>query len=72
MALGRVPAALRLDLCPAPEPLSGLRVVQDRVGRVDRVLGVGVPALGGRPVLLYPGAGAGVTIHCLCSPRPHQ
>jgi amidohydrolase len=57
---GRVPAALRLDLRPADEALAGLRVVQDPVGRVDRVLGVAVPALRSRPVLRYPGAGRDV------------
>src|SRR5580704_570363 len=65
VAFSRVPAALRLDRRPAPEPLPGLRIVQDRVGSVDRVLGVGVPALGGLPVLLYSGTGSAVTIRCL-------
>src|SRR6202021_1100936 len=64
-AFGRVPAASRLDLGPAPEALSGLRVVQDRVRGVDRVLSVGVSAVGGRPVLLYPGPGLRVTVHGL-------
>src|ERR1700761_7394662 len=63
-ALGRVPAPLSPDLRPAAESLAGLRVVQDRVGRVDCVLGVGVSGFGGLPVLLDPGPGAGV-IHVL-------
>ena len=42
VAVGRVPAALRLDLRPAPETFSGLRVVQDRVCSIDSVLGVDV------------------------------
>ena len=57
MAFGRVPAALCLDLGPAPEALPGLRVVQDRVGSVDSVLRVPVAVLGCRPVLLYPDPG---------------
>jgi len=65
VAFGRVPAALRLDLRPAPVALPGLRVVQDRVGGVDRVLGVGVSVLGGLPVLLDPRPGPGVAIRCL-------
>jgi hypothetical protein len=65
VALGRVPAALRLDLRPAPEALAGLRIVQYRVGRVDRVLRVAVSAFRRRPVLLYPGASPDVTIHVL-------
>src|SRR6202522_1328261 len=38
VAFGRVPAALLLDRRPAAEALPGLRVVQDRVVGVDRVL----------------------------------
>jgi amidohydrolase len=69
--LGRMPAALRLDLRPAPEALAGLRVVQDPVGRVDRVLGVAVPALRSRPVLRYPGAGRDV-IHSPVHLQPRR
>jgi hypothetical protein len=57
-----VPTALRLDLCPASEALTGLRIVEDRVGRVDRVLSVDVSALGRLPVLLYPGPNVSVPI----------
>ena len=64
MALGRMPAALRLDLRPASEALPGLGIVQDRGFSVDSVLGVGVPVLGGLPMLLQPGPDPGVTIHC--------
>src|SRR5712675_2364627 len=63
VAFGRVPAALRLNPRPAPEALPGLRVVQDRVRGVDRVLSVDVPALRRLPVLLDPGPGPAVTIH---------
>jgi DNA-binding transcriptional LysR family regulator len=65
VTLGRVPAALRLDLRPAPVALPGLRVVQDPVLSVDRVLGVAVSVLGRLPVLLDPGPGPGVAIRCL-------
>jgi hypothetical protein len=65
VAFGRVPAALRLDLRAAAEALTGLRIVQDRIVGVDRVLGVDVTALGGGPVLLKPGPGAGIAIRCL-------
>jgi hypothetical protein len=63
VAFGRMPAALRLNPRPASEALAGLRVVQDRVRSVDRVLGVVVPALGGIPVLLDPGPDIAVTIN---------
>ena len=70
VAFGRVPAALRLDPRPASEALAGLRIVQDRVGSVDRVLGVDVPAFGGLPVLLDPGSDVGFTISCAAQPVP--
>src|SRR6202042_2922286 len=69
VAFGRVPAALRLDLVPASEALTGLRVVQDRVFGVDRVLEIDVPALRGLPVLSDPSPDIGVTIDCAAHPR---
>jgi hypothetical protein len=62
VALGGVPAALRLDLRPASEALAGLRVVEDRVFGVDRVFRVRVSAFGGLPVLLDPIADIDITI----------
>src|SRR3954470_12415269 len=55
VAFGRVPAALRFDRSPASEALAGLRVVQNPVGSVDRMLSVDLPAFGGLPVPLDPG-----------------
>ncbi len=57
MPAGRVPAALRRDRDPAPEPFPRLGIVEDRVLGVDGVLGFGVPAFGGLPVLLDRGPG---------------
>src|SRR5438270_519786 len=54
VAFGGMPAALRLDPWPTSEALAGLRVVEDRVRSVDRVLSFDVPAFGGLPVLLEP------------------
>src|SRR6185437_3984678 len=65
VAFSRVPAALRLDLGPAPEALPRLGIVQDRIVGVDRVLGLDVPALGSPPVLLQESPGPGVTIRCV-------
>jgi len=38
--LRRVAAALRLDLCAATEALAGLRIIQNRIVGVDRMLSV--------------------------------
>jgi hypothetical protein len=64
VALGRVRAPLRLDLRPAAEALPRLRVVEDRVLGIDRVLGVSVPALRRLLVSLDPNPDFGVTISC--------
>ena len=42
--VGRVAAALRRDRRAAPESFTRLRVVEDRVGSVDGVLGFDVSA----------------------------
>src|ERR1700760_2329591 len=57
--------ALRRDGRAAAEPFPGLRVIQDRVYRVDGVLRRAVPLLGGPPVLHDPRPGLGVTVHRL-------
>src|SRR5450755_2853820 len=67
---GKVPArrmatALRRNSRAAAEPFPGLRVIQDRVRRVDGVLGRAVPLLGGPPMFHDLGPGLGVTIHRL-------
>jgi hypothetical protein len=72
VAFGRMPAALRLDPRPASEALAGLRVVQDRVFSVDRVLGVDVPAFGGLPMLLDPSPNIGVTIDRAMLPASYE
>jgi hypothetical protein len=59
----RMAAALRLDLCAAAESLAGLRIVQDRAGGVDLMLGVCVPALGCSPMVLDPCPSLSVTVH---------
>src|SRR4051794_28103118 len=51
MPICRMTAALCPDGVAPAKALSGLRVVQDRVDRVDGVLPVAVPAFGGLPVL---------------------
>lgn len=38
-------------ICDRALTFAGLRLVQDRVGGVDRVLGIAVPAFGRLPVL---------------------
>src|SRR5215470_11494554 len=47
------------------EPFPGLRVIQDRVRRVDGVLGRAVPLLGGPPTLHDVGPGLSVAVHRL-------
>jgi hypothetical protein len=46
VAFGGMAAALRLDLGPVAEALAGLRIVEDRIGGVDRVLGIDVQSSG--------------------------
>ena len=70
MTFGRVPASLRLDSRPAAETLAGLRVVQDRVRGVDRVLSVDVPVFGGLPVLLEPSPDVGIASVALFTRTP--
>ena len=70
VAFGRVAAALCLDLCPAAEALAGLRIVEDPILGVDRVLGLDVSALGGIPVLLDPSPNVGVAVNCGVSRLP--
>src|ERR1700716_2020161 len=57
-------AALRRDGGAAVEPFSRLRVVKDRVRRVDGVLRRAVPQLGGLPMPHDPCPDLGVTVHC--------
>src|SRR5262249_39406032 len=71
VALRRMAAALRLDPRAAPEALARLRVVEDRVVRVDRVLRLDVTALRGLPVLPHASPDVVVIHHALqSSPRP--
>jgi hypothetical protein len=62
VALGRVAAPLGLDPRPAAEALARLRVVEDRVFGVDRLLRLDVPAFGGVPVLLGASPDLGSTV----------
>ena len=71
MAFGWVPAALGLDAGPAPEPLPGLRVVQDGVLRVDGVLRADIPALG-RLQCSSIRARVRSSRSMPCSPNPHR
>jgi hypothetical protein len=68
MPFCRVTAALGLDVGAAAETLTRLRVVQDRVGRVDGVLGRAVAALGGVPVFCHPGPGPDVAVRGYARP----
>src|SRR5260370_27101645 len=68
MPFCRVTAALCLDIAAAAETLTRLRVVQDRVGCVDGVLGFDVAPLGGVPVFCQPGPGPDVTVHGYAPP----
>jgi len=68
MPICRVIAALCLDIGPTAETLTRLRVVQDRVVRVDGVLGFDVAPLGGVPVFCHPVPGPDVTIHGYAPP----
>ena len=68
MPLCRVTAALCLDIGPTAETLTRLRVVQDRVGRVDGVLGFDIAPLGGVPVFCHPVPGPDVTVHGYAPP----
>lgn len=74
VAFGRVSATLRLDPGPAPEALPRLRIVQDRIVGVDRVLSVDVPTFGGLPVLPNPSPKVGFTIavHLLVPRDPYE
>ena len=63
MPICRVTAALCLDIAATPETLTGLRVVQDRVGRVEGMLGFDIALFGGVPVFCHPVPGPDVTVH---------
>jgi hypothetical protein len=58
--LRRMPTTLCPDRRSAFEALTGLRVIQDRVRCVDRMLSTNLSALRGLPVLLYPSPDIGV------------
>jgi hypothetical protein len=58
--VGRVTATLGSDLVPATETLAGLGILQQRIGRVDGVLGFDVAPLGGQPVHFHASADVSV------------
>src|SRR4051812_26541679 len=63
MPISGVSASLLPNVAATAEALTGLRVVQDRVVRVDGVLGFGVATFGGVPVVGQPRTGPDVTVH---------